>query len=445
MIKVGFAKQDLEKALRPEMPVREERVEAVSMYIASHSQDCIWTVLDFMDFDLSVINALTEAVHKATGTSHEHIHILTTHNHGGGMPDIDTLAGLTASCALSAKTAAVPSVMRYAMTRCDKQVNYTRRKYIPELKGSTTIYYGPNEDEKYDASPFIENTVQSVVNGASRVAYTGRLDTGRPYDPFESADNTVFAVEFADADGHAIGSIVRFAAHAVCCNHPDSFSSDYPYHIRKNIEAVLGGTAMFFNGPCADIAPGMRDKYDGSERRLGEYIARIALDALKSESFKPLENMNDRKVSVPLAVRECVTNRHIEQISPLPESLPERKQAMEHNNTASWMSFLWDKYSLDVEKPDGNIEVSLGILDIGDITIAAYPGETFAATARALCEEYPGKAICTVTEHGRTAMYMPPSDECDKGGYETVCRTIEKGQEEILRSAMIMAVRNTNT
>ena len=45
MIQVGFAKQDLEHALRPVLPVREERIEAIALYLKSETLRSIWITL----------------------------------------------------------------------------------------------------------------------------------------------------------------------------------------------------------------------------------------------------------------------------------------------------------------------------------------------------------------------------------------------------------------
>ncbi|MBR5445554.1 MAG: hypothetical protein IKV57_05505 [Clostridia bacterium] len=441
MVSVGFAKTDLEAALLPVQPIREERIEAVSMYIADNHCECVWVVLDFMDFNLYTIRKLTDAVAEKTKIAPEHVHIVNTHNHGGGEPDREILASLAAECALAAKNTAEPALMRFARTRCDKQVNIYRRKYIPELDGMTTLWYGASESEGFDTAPFVENAVQCVLEGT--ISYDSRRETNRPFDPFLPADDAVFAAEFRTADGRPLGSLVRFAAHAVCCNRPGSFSSDYPYHVRKTMERELGGISLFLNGPCGDIAPGMKNKYEGTEAVLGPYIGSIALAALRDASFAPLERFTDDARPVRLAVREGVQKNHIPTDAPIPgtDDLPARFRALEHLKYAEQREFLYEKYAYGEDSLSDTVQVSLGFLQLGELTIAAYPGETFSLTGLALCEAFPDKNICTVTEHGRTIMYIPPKDHCEMGGYETICRMIVSGEEEVLRAAMIREMK----
>ncbi|MBE6613757.1 MAG: hypothetical protein E7631_00450 [Ruminococcaceae bacterium] len=441
MVSIGFARQDLEAALRPIQPIREERVEAIAMYIADAQSECVWIVLDFMDFNLYTIRRLTDAAAEKTGIPAEHIHIVTTHNHGGGEPDRDVLSALAADCALEAKNAARPAQMRFVRTQCDKQVNIYRRKYIPELDGMTTLWYGASESEGFDTAPFVENAVQCVLEGT--ISYDSRRETKRPFDPFPAADSTVYAAQFRTPEGKPIGSLVRFAAHAVCCNRPGSFSSDYPYHVRKTMEREFGGISLFLNGPCGDIAPGMKNKYEGTEKVLGPYIASVALAALEDVPFTPLERFADAVKPVRLAVREGVKQHCIDTSAPIPgtEDLPARFRGLEVLKYAEQLDFLYEKYAYGEDALCDTVQVSLGFLQLGGLTLAAYPGETFSLTGLALCEAFPDADICTVTEHGRTIMYIPPADHCAMGGYETICRMIKSGEEEVLRASMIREMK----
>ena len=97
--------------------------------------------------------------------------------------------------------------------------------------------------------------------------------------------------------------------------------------------------------------------------------------------------------------------------------------------------FLQGKYRNGEDVPGDTICISFGLLRLNDLLFAAFPGETFSVTGKALQAAYPQKAICTVTEHGRTVMYLPPEDDCRLGGYESVCRTTAPNAEQFLLDA----------
>lgn len=440
MVKIGFAKQDLADALRPaEWPVREERVEAIAMYIADAEKASLWITLDFMDFNLGVINEIKAAVCEKLSLEKEAVHVLTTHNHGGGSPDLAVLSDLCAACAEKAKLAARTAKMRMAKGTADKQISIIRRKYIPELAGVTTLFYGASEEEGFNASPFTEKAISNLKEGY--VAYYGREETDKAPDPFAPGDETIFAVQFCDEAENPIGTIVRFAAHAVCCNRDGSFSSDYPYHIRKNTEAHFGGITMFLNGPCAEIAPGMTGKTDGSEKRLGRYIADIAIAALSPLPFSPITAFADKAVPITLPVRKEVIENHVPFEGEMPEDLPARRAFLERERYKNSLPFLREKYAEGETSLSGETEISFGMLRLNDLLIAAFPGETFSETGKQVCKAFSPLSVCTVTEHGRTVMYMPPEAQCAQGGYESVCRVTDEAAEAILRRKATEALK----
>lgn len=438
MFQVGFSKQDLEAALQPKMTVREERIEAIGLYLADEHLQSIWVTLDFMDFDLNVVNTLTDAIHKATGIDPENIHIVTTHNHGGGEPDLLSLSQLTALCAKNAVENAKPAQMRWARCQTDRQVNIIRRYPVPEFGGMNTMYYGATEENGFNCAPFAEQAVQSVKEG--RLCYSGQRETARSPMALPVGDPDVVSLQFRDPSGSILGTVVRFAAHAVCCNLDDSYSSDYPYHVRKGIEQAFGGICIFWNGPCGDIAPCMTAKADGTEKKLGNYISELASNALNSISFLPITSFKDTSVPVFLPVRNELRNGMPALPEAIPEAIPQRRQYLEQRLLIELADFLQRKYRNGEKSPADTICASLGFLQLNDLLFAAFPGETFSVTGKALQKAFPKKEICTITEHGRTVMYLPPQTDHSLGGYESVCRTTAADAERYLRNAAQNAV-----
>ena len=115
MTKVGFSKTDLAKSLNPVLPIRE-RIESVCMFLERKNVCALWIALDFMDFDRFVTDRLKKEISKSTHLAFEHIHILTTHNHGGGSPDINVLSELVSAGAHEAIATAQYALMRYSST-----------------------------------------------------------------------------------------------------------------------------------------------------------------------------------------------------------------------------------------------------------------------------------------------------------------------------------------
>ncbi len=440
MIKVGFSKVDLERALTPKLPIMEDRVEAISLYIESKTAKALWVVLDFMDFNRKITDTLKTAIKDSIGLEFDSIHIVTTHNHGGGEPDLSILSRLVADGARNAKSSAVPALMRYVFTSVEKQVNIIRRIFVPEIDGVATQFYGSSDETNFNAAPFIERVVKLLEDG--KKCYSYGIETERDFLPFNPGDEEITAVQFVSSENNApIGSIVRFAAHAVCCNQDGQYSSDYPFYVRKKMEESFGGTAMFFNGPCGDIAPGVTNKTDGMQIKLGEYIAECAISALDKIPFEELTEFNDCKIEIPLPVRNEVINNNVDIPSEKPTSITEMRKYLDRCELKGLMNFLRSKYAEGENELADNISTFLGLLRLNELVFAAFPGESFSVTGDAVKQAFPDVDICTVTEHERTVMYLPPEEDFYHGSYEANCKTTAPDAEEIFRQNAIDAIK----
>lgn len=429
MIKVGFYKKNLYEALVPKQEVREP-IEAVVLYIEDEEKSSVWIVLDFMDFNRGYTDGIKSEVSKRLLLSVDMIHIVTTHNHGGGDPEPCILSSLVADAAELAKAAKKEALMRYSFTETDTQKNIKRRLFVPEIGGKATLYFGASEKNDFNASLFRENVVTKMKEG--RECNSMGTETSLDYERFPEADKEIAVIQFATPEGEVIGSIVRYAAHAVTANRPGSYSSDYPYYVRAGMEEKFGGVCMFLNGPCGEIAPAMINKLEGVERVLGGYLAECAAGAVSKEKFEKIESFISEKYEVKLPVREELLKNKVEIPEKMPDDLKERRIFLEKKRLEHTLPFLNEKYSVGEEKLDEDISIFLGALSLGDLTILAFPGETFNETASKVKSEFPSDKIITVTEHERTVMYIPPEAELTLGGYETVCRVTGSGAEKRL-------------
>ena len=444
MIAAGFGSADLAEVFPEKKPFREP-CEVKIFYLRTGDGPAVWAVLDFMDFDLKTVRTLKQTLAAELQLDHSHIHIVTTHNHGSATCDAIDLDRLASKCAGAAREAArnaVPALIRSARTRLPGQHNFIRRIAIPESGGSATCFYGPAAENRFDSAPFAEHYLHALREGQH--VYTGFEPTGRPFAPFAPGDPELFAMEFiAAADRRPLGSLIRFAAHAVCCNNPAYYSSDYPFYVRETFSRLSGGTAVFLNGPCAEIAPGMESKQSGMEKKLGELLARTAWKSLENQPFAPLEKAADHTERVQLPVRpEVLENRIGPLPEQLPEGLPERKRHLEQLALRNTLPFLQAKYRNGEESVSDMIKIELGLLRLNQIRILAFPGETFNATAARAAAAWPD--TITVTEHGRTVMYIAPEAEFRQGGYESICAVTAPPAEEILRRAAENLLQRTS-
>ena len=351
-----------------------------------------------------------------------------------------------------------------------------RRLDVPQLGGPLTCFYGVTAEERFGCAHLLRQAVRSLIR-RGRMAYSDQgltdpvaleafIDDALKRDPdawrMPPADPLLQALRFEAADGAPIGTVVRFSCHVVNCNGQGFYSGDFPCYLTRALEERLGGGAVFLNGPCADIAPATPHKRAGFERTLATALAAAAARALSERPSEPLTVVRDVIVPALLPCRrdfpqsDDESARRIEELrAALPDTsapdmpvddvsvddLPARKRLAEQIALLSTTPFLRERW-VPGEEPEhlGAAEpvlrVELGGLRLNGVAVLAFPGETFSATGMAVAAGSPGNGpVVTVTEHGRTAMYMPPPDELGRGGYESTCRLVDERGEPALREA----------
>ena len=442
LVSVGFAAVNLMEMLTQKRPT-ENPVEVRAVFFRHNDHGSVYLVSDFMDFNLLVVSTLKKAVGKVlpSGTL---IHIVTTHNHGGltfESFDLDRYGELAAQCALEAMRACRPALVRAGRGEIRRPLTMVRRIYVPEVKGKLSCFFGIREDENRNGAPYIEAALREIQEG-KKLSYMTRCETNRPYQPFAPADPELDALEFIAADDQTVlGRIIRFACHANCCNRPEYISADYPGYLRQMMDSRHPGLTIFFNGPCAEITPAIAGKSPEAGKNLASALAELAENVLQNAEYHPLERFADHFCPADLPVRSEVLANHVEIPSQIPEPLPERKRYLEILRLHNTLGFLREKYTCGETELQDTVRVSCALLRLNQIGLLFMPGETFNATALRIREAIPELNLITVTEHGRTVMYLPPAEEFAMGGYEMTCAVTACGAEEVMRETLVSFIR----
>ena len=437
-IKAGFSKADLMEIL-PEEKSCEIPLSAHGFYLSRSDDHSFFLVTDFMDFDFQAISHLKNAVAPGLPENTK-IHIMTVHNHGGGTWDqlnIERFSELALMCAKQAVANCREAEIRAVQGSLDQKISIKRRIFVPEINGSFTCFYGVDSTAPGNASSFVNTALKNLEQGL--LTFTGSGTSDGDERSFPDGDQQFSILEFRTPDGIPLGNIVRFAAHAVCCNLPDCYSSDFPGYLREILEKQLGGISVFMNGPCADIAPAIRKKSPEEGKRIANILAGNILNRLKNEPFLPLTTFTDSLWEIPLTVRKELISPEEDSCSELAENtgLCAVKKSLELEYLRGNLPFLQKIYRNGVPVPNGKITVSTALLCLNEWNLLFFSGETFSGTAKKITECFPQKKWITFTEHDRTAMYIPPKQEYFRGGYEPACAVVAPDGEEELRMQMI--------
>jgi len=471
-VRVGFAHRDVGSALPADRPVREP-VTARVLCAADGRCAAAWVVLDFLDFGPTLIDALKAAVHAATGIAREHVHIVTTHNHSvpaADRLDLSALCAGAAEAALEARERAEPAAMRWASVNLDARVSYKRRLFVQELQGAVTFWYGITPAGGYRADGLLRQVVRALVRDGriiyadagyeEPVAEEAFVDRRLAQDPdcyvMPPGDHTLQAVLFENEAGDALGSLVRFAVHVHACKRDGPYSSDFPHYVRQALQDAFGGCAIFLNGPCANISPVIGLGPGPDERTCGRLLGDRAVAALRAAPSERIETLYDTSRAVTLPVRDDFPfedesrEREVARVQARLDNrrmdLAERKRLAERLFWLAQTRTMRDVWGC-LDRRDGklqpNVTVSLGLLRLNGLSVLAFPGETFYETGAAAVAGLDASHTITVTEHGRTALYLPPPAEWPLGGYESSCCLIARNAEPILRRAAAALLRQS--
>lgn len=461
-VHIGLAACDVSTSLPTDRSVQEP-VTARALYGADGAGAAVWVVLDFLDFGPDFVDALKGAVRARTGLAEEHVHILTTHNHsvlGAARLDLDVLCAGAAGAAEEARDRARPAVMRWASLDLDARLNYKRRLFVAELEGAVTFWYGITPAQGYRVDGLLRQVVRALVRDrriiyadsgyAEPVAEEAFIEDALRRDPdcyvMPPGDPTLQAVLFEDERGEAIGSLARFAVHVHACKRGSPYSSDFPHYVRQELENAFGGCAIFLNGPCANISYVTGLGTGPDERTSGGLLGSRAVAALKAARPEPLTAFADaaREVTLPVRddfpIEDGAREREVGRVRSLLEQrnlgLAERKRLAERLFWLGQTATMRDTWRC-IDRRDGvlqpTVTVSLGLLRLGGLSVLAFPGETFWETGAGATAGLDPSRVITVTEHGRTGVYLPPPAEWPLGGYESSCCIIARDAEPILR------------
>ena len=231
-------------------------------------------------------------------------------------------------------------------------------------------YYGPRPDE-YDA--FIQRQAIACLQDALARLAPATIEVAQVEIPLEGGriatisrnwrdpgivDPYLTVVRFIAADGgqRPLGALVQFTCHPERLSHHDNaISADWVGPMRETVEAALGGTCVFVNGPLGGmVSP---DGVPGSEpfadtRRMGEWIGAQAVKAAQAGGAPPAGSSPLTRAEIAFRMRPLL-------IAAMGDAI---REAIPLGN-------------LKLDLIHGSHPTEVGRLDIGELQILAIPGE----------------------------------------------------------------------
>lgn len=263
-------------------------------------------------------------------------------------------------------------------------------------------------------------------------------------------DSELIVLGFATGEGKLKALLYNYACHPTVLG-PDNLlvSPDYPGEAAAVVKKVFPGTIPgFLNGACGDISTRFtrRSQSHAEARRLGTILgtgaaglaaklefapARLAASLL----FLPLQT----KAPVAPAQAEAEIGRwqtRLAQLSKTGASAGELRQAQTGLEGA-----LLQKELEGVIRTLGK-EVQISLWQIGDLGLAAIPGELFSALGRMIKDESPYERTMVAGYSNGYIGYIPHREAYRQGGYETLSSPLAPGFGETLAKETAAALHD---
>jgi len=265
---------------------------------------------------------------------------------------------------------------------------------------------------------------------ANQLGSTGDLakmnwDSPHPADgePAGPTDPEVFVLSLEHADGRPLALLANYSLHYVGGVGPGHISADYFGVFADRIQQLLGADrqdppfiGILCNGTSGDI-----NNIDPAVSREPAppyaQIRRVAED-LAQEVLRVSRGLSHRR-ETPLgaALSECTVGTR----RPSPAEV-EQARAVIAGRQLEQLSGWPDNYAreqLILAEWPAQVSLPLQVLRIGDLAIAGWPGEIFAATGLELKRRSAVKPLFNIGLANGWYGYIPPPEQFALGAYET--------------------------
>lgn len=386
-------------------------LKAKVVYLAQDKESIALVACDLIGVGAPLVRQIRQAVGRMTKMPPRHIWVHGTHTHTGGMlPRND---GFTSDA----------------------------DKIYPN-------FYQGRVDDKWVAQ-VVERTASAIVQAQTRAAeekqltlHAGRETTVAHYrryvmkdgsvrtNPGRNNPNVVRPAGQIDARLHVLRFARNYILVVIYGLHPDCvggtrYSADYPHHLTEALRNSLGAhwRVLFLNACCGNINHidiGNAEQRSGPEesRRIGERLARAALEALKkgeSLAGHPLRAQS-REVICRLRQPPAADVKAAEELLRQFEKNPKI-------NPFGFNELYAPAVIVLARTKDREHRAEIGALRLGSFGLATMPGEIFVELGEEVESGSPFRPTRTIGLTNGAMGYIPTRRGYAEGGYEAGYRS----------------------
>jgi neutral ceramidase len=250
-------------------------------------------------------------------------------------------------------------------------------------------------------------------------------DSPHPADgePAGPTDPELFVLSIRSADGKPLALLANYSLHYVGDVGPGHVSADYFGVFAGRIEQLLGAegqdppfVGILCNGTSGDINnvnPRIRRSAAPPYTQIRKVAEEVALEALRVTRDLKYQ----RELTLAARFSECVVATR----RPGPAELAAAR-ALVGNRPLEKLSGWADNYAREqllLAEWQAEVSLPIQVFRIGNLAVAGWPGEIFAASGLALKQLSPIQPLFNVGLANGWYGYIPPPDQIQNGAYET--------------------------
>lgn len=257
------------------------------------------------------------------------------------------------------------------------------------------------------------------------------------------SDSQVILLRVDDENGQPLAVLFNFGCHPTIMGYDNLLlSADYPGAAKAALRQHYPGTVFLFtNGAAGDVSTRFTRRSQGFRevQRMGYILAGAVLSGMQTCQPLPGEHLSARRIPVTLPLRTFPDPATAEA------QLQEQRQILAQLQAADAPSGEIRKAITRVEGAQGQLvmarefsgttrfETELQTLQVGQLQMAALPGEPFTRTVleiKALGEDFPVLVISYANDYKG---YFPDAVSVQAGTYEALTSPYDSAAAEILR------------
>jgi hypothetical protein len=242
-------------------------------------------------------------------------------------------------------------------------------------------------------------------------------------EPVGPTDPEVSVVSLQSPAGRPIALLANYSLHYVGTGRDNEISADYYGAFADRIQQLLGAdrqnppfVAMLSNGTSANINNiNFRKKHPPQPPY--EQM-RLVADAVAREAQRVCGTLQYQDW-VPLQVRQTELQLGVRLPSPDEIARAEAILAKAQGQPLKTAEQAFARETVLLKDYPKQISVIIQAMRLGDLGIAAIPGEVFVETGLAIKQQSPFKPTFTIELANGCSGYLPPPEQHKLGGYET--------------------------